>query len=101
MHNQAQTNQEHILATIREASAAARAHAHPVPPAWYDLSCRVTSAKAVIGVCIDHLPAATGEHATQCETTGRLVCAVNDLLELCERDVLQLEQQLLQLGRSS
>lgn len=69
-----------------------------VPPAWYDLSCRVSSAKAVIGACIDHLPAS---HDTQCETTGRLVCAVHDLLELCERDVLQLEQQLLQFGRSS
>lgn len=68
-----------------------------VPNSWYDLSGRVSSALAVANVCIDYLPASTGEQAKSCETTSNLVCAMHDLLELCQQDVLRLEQDLLKM----
>lgn len=70
-----------------------------VPNAWYDLSCRVSAALAVANVCIDYLPAAQGQQEHNCDITGNLVVAMHDLLELCQKDVLQLEGDLLKMGR--
>lgn len=67
-----------------------------VPPNWYDLSCRVSSAKTVANYILEALP--SGKDAipvmNQINETGNLACAVIELLNLIESDVNLLEQQL-------
>ena len=67
-----------------------------VPGAWYDLSARVSAARAVVSCMLEALP--QGEAARpvmdNVNHSANLAAAAIDLLELCERDVERLEREL-------
>lgn len=66
---------------------------HPVPSAWYELSARVSQARAVASCIFDALPMRRDCHA-DINHAANLAGAVIDLLEIAERDVEHLETQL-------
>ena len=68
-----------------------------VPAAWYDLSCRISSAKAVMSCIGESVSFVKGdaEQAKAANHTCYLSGAVMDLLEMCEQDINRLERQLL------
>lgn len=65
------------------------------PAAWYDLSGRVSAARAVASCALDSLPnGLQGIALERANHLGNLVSALQDLLDLCEQDVSRLESQL-------
>ena len=72
-----------------------------VPGAWYDVSSRLSAARAVASCIIDSLPC--GDHAkpilAEIDHLGNLAQAVIDLLDLCQRDNNLVEEQLLSTAR--
>lgn len=69
-----------------------------VPGAWYDLTARVGSLRAVIGCIAESLPAGNiPSHLMRAfETAHCLAGAAGDLVDLVAADVDRLEQQLKQ-----
>lgn len=66
---------------------------HPVPSAWYDLSARVSQARAVASCISGALPVRL-DSFVNIDHIGNLAGAVDDLLALAEQDVERLELQL-------
>lgn len=68
-----------------------------VPAAWYDLSCRIGSTKAVANYIMEAIPVIKGNQAQwdAANDACNLASAVVYLLEMCEQDILRLERQLL------
>ncbi len=65
-----------------------------MPGAWYDLSCRISSALAVCGCAQESLPNTDGPLYDRINTTCHLIAAVEDILKLMQQDTHELEQQL-------
>lgn len=73
-----------------------------VPDAWFAISARVSSARAVASCISETLPNLEGmsdRQRMQINEAGCIACAVVDLLELCQRDVDLLEAQLKGIRR--
>lgn len=65
-----------------------------IPSAWYDLASRVSNARSVASCIFGALPIGR-DSCVDFNHIGNLAGAVVDLLEIAERDVERLEQQLM------
>jgi len=66
-----------------------------IPGAWYELSGRISAARAVIDCALESLPVGLqGMQYGRINNTGHLIAAVQYLLDLMDQDSSRLEQQL-------
>lgn len=75
---------------------------HNIPGAWYDLSGRISAARAVTSCIFEALPnGVTGHQYDRLNLAANLVAALEDILKLCEQDVNLLEQPIKKSGVSA
>lgn len=65
-----------------------------LPGAWYDLTCRIDSARAVASCALESLPCGLqGVEYERVNHTSFLIAAIEDILKLMRRDVSVIEKQ--------
>ena len=66
--------------------------ASSLPSAWYNLSVRISEARAVASCALESLPCSlNGAQYDRINTSGHLISAVQDILALMAKDAEQLE----------
>ena len=66
-----------------------------LPGAWFDLTCRIESARAVASCALESLPCGlSGVEYERINHTSFLIAAIQDLLKLMQQDVAVIEKAL-------